>query len=136
MKQGEFLCYDYQFDTEHASKFVCACGAEKCRGTMKGGREHAYKEEEKVKNKAEQLKDARAKEERDRNFVAKVQEGAVKRLDQTDLLVPECGGNDELVLSGPLPKYKNFVMDHNVALWRNVKRGYSGLIMKAQEKGI
>ncbi|GMH71126.1 hypothetical protein TrST_g11329 [Triparma strigata] len=136
VKQGEFLCYDYQFDTEHASKFVCACGAEKCRGTMKGGREHAYKEEEKVKNKAEQLKDARAKEERDRNFVAKVQKGAVKRLDQTDLLVPECGGNDELVLSGPLPKYRNFVMDHNVALWRNVKRGYSGLIMKAQEKGM
>ena len=34
---GEFLSYDYQFDTRDAEKFICRCGAPNCRGTMKGG---------------------------------------------------------------------------------------------------
>lgn len=71
VEKGDFLCYDYQFDTEHASKFMCACGAAKCRGTMKGGKEFEYKEDLK-KSKSQLLKDARAKEERDRIFIEKV----------------------------------------------------------------
>merc|ERR1712032_1532256 len=34
---GEFLSYDYQFDTQHGEKFICRCGSNTCRGTMKGG---------------------------------------------------------------------------------------------------
>ena len=36
------MSYDYQFDTNHADKFMCMCGAVKCRGTMKGGKLKVY----------------------------------------------------------------------------------------------
>jgi hypothetical protein len=34
IKEDEPLSYDYQFDTQEADTFRCACGAAKCRGTM------------------------------------------------------------------------------------------------------
>jgi SET domain len=31
---GEFLSYDYHFETQQTDKFICCCGALNCRGTM------------------------------------------------------------------------------------------------------
>ena len=131
--KGDFLCYDYQFDTKHASKFKCACGAPRCRGTMKGGKEYEWKEEEKNKSKSQLLKEARAKEDKERAFVEKVQQEQIVRLNQTGFYVPESGGNDETILTGPLDKLKGFTMDNRIALWRNVLKGYAGLMVKMKE---
>ncbi|CAB9523077.1 36 and H4 lysine-20 specific [Seminavis robusta] len=35
IQPGEFLSYDYHFDTKQGDKFVCRCGSKNCRGTMK-----------------------------------------------------------------------------------------------------
>ena len=44
IQQGEFLSYDYQFDTE----FLCQCGAQNCRGTLK---QKSAKEKKKMNKK-------------------------------------------------------------------------------------
>jgi SET domain len=38
IKAGEFLCYDYHFDTKNGDMFICRCAAPNCRGTMKEGK--------------------------------------------------------------------------------------------------
>ena len=134
IKGGEFLSYDYQFDTEHADKFACACGSKNCRGTMKGGKDLEKQEEEKKKTKAQQLKDAKVKLERDKAYVNKVKESTIKRLDDTGLMVPGAAhGAEEAVLSGPLKKYKEFMIQRRVALWRNAKKGYEGVLLRAHK---
>ena len=119
---GEFLSYDYQFDTEHADKFMCMCGAKTCRGTMKGGKS-LNGLPAKAKSKAQLLKEAKARLERDKAFVAKVQSDSVARLDQTDVMVPDATNADEQVAAGPRERFKDKVRSGNIALWRNIKRG-------------
>jgi hypothetical protein len=101
VEPGEFLSYDYQFDTEHAEKFRCACGAENCRGTMKGGDTSLMKKEEEKKTKAQMLKEAKGKLERDKKFVEKVEEESVSRLNLVGRVVPGGNSEAELILNGP-----------------------------------
>ena len=91
-------------------------------------------EEEKKKTKAQQLKDAKVKLERDKAYVNKVKESTIKRLDDTGLMVPGAAhGAEEAVLSGPLKKYKEFMIQRRVALWRNAKKGYEGVLLRAHK---
>ena len=137
IKGGSFLSYDYQFDTAHASTFPCACGSKNCRGTMKGG-----KSEEGVggeegggaqcsMSRDERLKSARAREDKDKAYIGKVEAARLSRLNEVGTVVPgSTKGNEEMVLAGPQVKYRDAIREGNVALWRNAKRGYEGILMK------
>ena len=134
---GEFLSYDYQFDTEHAASFRCACGADKCRGTMKGGNASLVEGgagERVKKTKAAMLKEARAKNERDRVFVQKVEEESVGRLNLVGVRVPGGNSEAETVLNGPREMMQGFVRESRIALWRNVVAGYEGLLARGREE--
>jgi len=113
---GEFLSCDYQLDTEKAEKFRCACGAAKCRGSMKGGKTNlnGVGEEVQKKTKSQELKGAKAKNERDGLYVAKIQEESAPRLNFVGSMVP-------------------FFRESRIALWRNVIAGYKGLLRKGKE---
>ncbi len=133
VEPGDFLCYDYQFDTEHGDKFKCACGAVNCRGTMKGGKGTEVVQEEKKKSKQELLKVAKAKNERDRLYIAKVQKEQAERCNLVDLTVPGARSQEESVLTGPKEIYRDFLQENKVAMWRNVKMGWEGVQMKGRE---
>jgi hypothetical protein len=132
---GEFLSYDYQFDTEKAEKFRCACGASKCRGSMKGGKTNlnGVGEEVQKKTKSQALKDAKAKNERDRLYVAKIQEESAPRLNFVGSMVPGGDAVAEVVLNGPRDMMVPFFRESRIALWRNVIAGYKGLLRKGKE---
>eukprot|EP00594_Rhizosolenia_setigera_P019259 CAMPEP_0178979026 /NCGR_PEP_ID=MMETSP0789-20121207/25569_1 /TAXON_ID=3005 /ORGANISM="Rhizosolenia setigera, Strain CCMP 1694" /LENGTH=268 /DNA_ID=CAMNT_0020668997 /DNA_START=476 /DNA_END=1279 /DNA_ORIENTATION=- len=47
IEQGEFLSYDYQFDTkQHGNEFLCRCGSQNCRGTL--NKQKSAKEKKKM----------------------------------------------------------------------------------------
>ena len=119
---GEFLSYDYQFDTNHADKFLCMCGAAKCRGTMKGGK---LKDDKPVAKKSmkDQLREARTKLVRDTEYVSKVRLERYEALDQTDVLVPANSSQEEFVANGPNIRNKEFIQEKRIALWRNLVTG-------------
>jgi len=137
IKGGSFLSYDYQFDTKDAHSFPCACGSSNCRGTMKGGKSELRKEGEGVdaepvkKSRDERLKDAKAKEEKDKAYILKVERAAEERLNEVGLCVPcTVSGNGDLVLSGPQKKYRERMRIGRIGLWRNAIKGYEGIIEK------
>jgi len=103
---------------------------------MKGGKSNLNGNEEeggKKKNKAQKMKDAKAKLERDRQFVAKVEEEKITRLNLVDVFVPGGDTEAELVLNGPRTMMAPFVREKRIALWRNVEAGYQGLLVKGRE---
>lgn len=111
---GEFLCYDYKFDTNQADRFICRCGAKNCRGTMQFGKQD--------KDKSLSWKEAKAKYEVDKKFISEREKKMVVSL--VDEMVP--GSDDkkgEYVSYGP-PEHKRAVVLHDrVFLWRNAKQG-------------
>jgi len=118
---GDFLSYDYQFDTQHGEKFICRCGAKSCRGTMKGG-----KTDDKVakKTKKQLLSEARARVQRDKKFLQSVFDSERDRLCLTGPFVP---GEDmekaEMVAGGPKEHYRHEVQGGHIFLWRNATIG-------------
>ena len=117
---GEFLSYDYHFDTKHGDKFVCRCGAAKCRGTMKGG-EKVVDESSSKKLKAIAVKEAKAKMEADRKFLDDLKNKDTKSL--VDALVPVAEQPFETVSSGPQDRYRSDAIRNRLFLWRNANSG-------------
>eukprot|EP00980_Cylindrotheca_fusiformis_P003840 scaffold858_cov123-Cylindrotheca_fusiformis.AAC.16 len=111
---GEFLSYDYKFETSEGDRFICRCGAQKCRGTMKGG--------DGLGNKRElSWKEAKAQYEIDKKFLDDVEKQGV--LSQVDELVPGASKPDEYVSYGPLEHKRATILHDRVFLWRNAKLG-------------
>eukprot|EP00591_Stephanopyxis_turris_P012618 CAMPEP_0195508434 /NCGR_PEP_ID=MMETSP0794_2-20130614/1637_1 /TAXON_ID=515487 /ORGANISM="Stephanopyxis turris, Strain CCMP 815" /LENGTH=598 /DNA_ID=CAMNT_0040635387 /DNA_START=534 /DNA_END=2330 /DNA_ORIENTATION=- len=127
VKSGEFLSYDYQFDTKHGDKFVCRCGAKNCRGTMKGGprgKGHSGingKSIDEKKTKKQLLTKAKQRIERDQKFLEEMRIRR-KHLNNTGLFVPGADKNgSEPVANGPQKKFR-YDAKH-VFLWRNAVVG-------------
>ena len=119
---GEFLSYDYQFDTKDGDKFICRCGAENCRGTMKGGK--SGEEGVQKKTKKQLLADAKARVKRDRQFLLDLQASEKERLNLTGPFVPgEDKEQAEVVAAGPNKCYRQEVIENRIFLWRNARIG-------------
>ncbi|KAL7547225.1 hypothetical protein ACHAWF_010545, partial [Thalassiosira exigua] len=131
---GGFLCYDYQFDTNHGDRFVCRCGATNCRGTMKGGKADGgaggASEDGGGPNKAEKktkrqlLADAKARVRREEKFLRSMLEEEDTRLRLTGQFVP--GGDPEMaetVAGGPRERHRREAREGRVFLWRNARAG-------------
>ena len=102
---GGFLCYDYQFDTQHGEKFICQCGAENCCGTMQG-----RKGEDKIvdkKLKKQLLSEAKSRVQRDKKFLQSIFASEKDRLYLTGPFVPGVDTEKaEMVAGGPREKYR------------------------------
>lgn len=114
IKPGEFLNYDYHFDTKHGDKFLCRCGAPNCRGTMKGG---GQQEEKKKLN----WKEAKARYDLDKKFLEETNKKSV--ISQVDALIPGAEFPHEAVSNGPMDKSRPYALNNRLFLWRNVSRG-------------
>jgi hypothetical protein len=112
---GEFLNYDYHFDTKHGDKFLCRCGAKNCRGTMKGGQ--AQGDDKKQLN----LKEARARLELEKKFLNEVSSKQV--VSQVGALVPAAEQPTATVAAGPQGRHRDTALRNRVFLWRNTTRG-------------
>ena len=141
IKAGEFFSYDYQFDTKHADRFVCRCGADKCRGTMKGGTHDANAVTPVKKSLAQRKDEGKARLERDRKFLEQTANDEIFRLNAVGMLVPgEPIDGSNTVASGPQEKDKDYVRNHHIFLWRNALVGadfnarYFRTIRKAKQK--
>jgi hypothetical protein len=115
---GEFLSYDYQFDTKHGDKFVCRCGADKCRGTMKGGKQLAGQDDEQ-KTLKQALAAAKAREEKDRKYLEDVQRIHDTNFSLVDVMIPASDYPGEAVALGPHERYRTHDANNRVFLWRN-----------------
>ena len=123
IEPGEFLCYDYQFDTQHGERFTCRCGAANCRGTMKGGKTDDEKAEEK-KTKRELLAEAKARVQRDKKYLQSVLSSEKERLYLTGPFVPgEEKEKAEMVAAGPNERCRREAQESRVFLWRNALVG-------------
>jgi len=119
IEKGEFISYDYQFDTK-LDRFVCRCGAKNCRGNMKGG---VGKDDTKAKSKAELWEEAKARYERDKKFVSEHFEREERRRSQVAATVPTAEGNSELVANGVQARFRAEAAANRIFLWRNAVRG-------------
>lgn len=123
---GQFLSYDYHFDTQDGDKFVCRCGAKNCRGTMKGGvnQTDLVKKKKKKRVKGVTWEEARARYERDKRFLQNLEEDTRRRRSQVSAAVPGAENLEtELVANGPQAKYKADAQSNRIFLWRNVVLG-------------
>jgi len=116
IQAGEFLSYDYHFDTKQEDRFVCRCGAPNCRGTMKGG---SGKDNE--TKKVATWKDIRAQYEADKTFLTEIKGTDVVTLKNG--LLPGAEDQTETIAKGPLEKHRQTVIQSRIFLWRNVKLG-------------
>ena len=116
IKAGEFLCYDYHFDTKQGERFACRCGAPNCRGTMQGG-----KREGNASKKAKTWKEIRANYEADKTFLKEMEGKDVITLKNG--VLPGTENPNEIVARGPLWKHRQPAIEGRIFLWRNVKRG-------------
>jgi hypothetical protein len=122
---GEFLCYDYQFDTKHGDKFLCRCGAPNCRGTMKGGEKGGQIVEAK-KTRKELWAEAKARFDRDKKYMEEVADDQARRLNQTDFLRPgelEMKDSATAVASGPQDRDRDYAQTYRIFLWRSAVCG-------------
>lgn len=116
---GDWLSYDYCFDTRQTERFVCRCGAKNCRGTMKGG----AGQEDGLKKSAKEIWDeAKAKYERDKRFMAEHFAGHEMRRSQVAANNPGATGS-ELVANGVQQRYRTENARGRMFLWRNAERG-------------
>jgi hypothetical protein len=146
---GEFLSYDYHFDTKHGDKFVCRCGSANCRGTMK---ERNLKKVDAKKTKAQLWEEAKQQLEKDKQFLEELerkqtlnctiqavlpgtsksegpQTGNRNTPQQTDSGLTQSGANGsttrkvEWVSNGVQDKDRITALQNRVFLWRNAVRG-------------
>ena len=123
IEPGQFLSYDYQFDTTHGDKFRCRCGAKSCRGTMKGGKGEGVDVGIERKTRKDEWEEAKARYERDRKYLEEAEKKENERTCQVDVLVPGAENVMETVAAGPNEKYREFSRDNRLFLWRNVMKG-------------
>jgi hypothetical protein len=122
IRPGEFLSYDYNFDTR-SDRFVCRCGAVNCRGNMKGSTGKDASGPAAEKSKAEAWEAAKAKYERDKKFLADHFEAEAYRCLQVRNQVPDAEGPHELVSNGVQARYRGEVLRGRIFLWRNAVKG-------------
>lgn len=120
---GEFLSYDYQFDTKHGDKFICRCGAANCRGTMKGGKQNTEQAEDEKKTAKQALAAAKVKMEKDKKYLEDVVRIKAEKFSQVDVLIPGYEYPNETVALGPFERYKLEGQRNKIFLWRNAQRG-------------
>jgi hypothetical protein len=118
---GEYLSYDYHFDTLDGDKFVCLCGAAKCRGTMKGGK--SATESNAAKSASQIWEEKKAGLERDKKFLDEFVEEETKRRFQFGEFVPGNDNADELVANGPQFRKSAPAIQNRVFLWRSAVQG-------------
>lgn len=136
IKAGEYLSYDYHFDTRQADRFICRCGAPNCRGTMKGsnssvtfrGNDMIRKNGKKQRLNGDsstglRWEDAKAKYERDNRFIADYYEQEEKRQSQIAVTVPGASSQNEIVANGPKESFRAVARSTNLFLWRNAVAG-------------
>ncbi|KAG7350663.1 SET methyltransferase domain containing protein [Nitzschia inconspicua] len=115
IQPGEFLSYDYHFDTNQGDRFVCRCGAANCRGTMKGhGKDGSTKQ-------PATWKEAKARYDADKKFLEEAEKSRVVSL--VDTLLPCAEHPNETIASGPLLKHRQEAIRGRIFLWRNLKHG-------------
>jgi hypothetical protein len=119
---GQFLSYDYRFDTKHGDKFICRCGASNCRGTMKDTKQAADDEDEK-KTVREVLNAAKVREEKDRRFLEEARRIQDQNSSQVDAMIPSFDYPNEFVAMGPYERYRFEGQANRVFLWRNILAG-------------
>lgn len=132
IKPGEFLCYDYKFDTRGSDKFVCRCGAPECRGTMNGGLKD-NKEIDKKKTKKDIWADMKSKLEKDKQFLEDLEKDRKTRLNQVGAALPgEVGEGARLVAAMPTTEF----FWTGLCLTRNVIQGsdFASRLLKKEEK--
>lgn len=117
IEPGEFLSYDYHFDTEQTDKFICCCGASNCRGTMK----QMSSSKELVGDEWEL---AKAEFQRDKKFLES------RKFNITSLVsscVPAAtiGSKDEFVGNGPQKKHFRAAQHNQIFLARNAVLGFN-----------
>ena len=121
--RGEFLSYDYHFDTQQGDRFVCRCGSKNCRGTMKQTSGKNGNEKEAVKSASDLWEAAKNQFEKDKKFVEDFAlEEEARRLAMREA-VPGSEGNDELIANGPQQRNRNAVVRNGIFLWRNAVQG-------------
>lgn len=163
IKPGEFLSYDYHFDTQHGDKFVCRCGSVNCRGTMK---EKNVKKEDTKKTKAQLWEQAKQQLDKDKQFLDEME--ARRKWNSTiQAVLPgtgipsdphadsghaskqgkasgSAGGNGsntkkvEWVSNGVQDKYRSTAYGNRVFLWRNAIKGsdFASRWERSQKKRI
>jgi hypothetical protein len=120
---GEFLDYDYHFDTQDGDKFICRCGANNCRGTMKGG-QLIEEDNEKKLTKSERWVAAKSKLDRDKKFIEDISRDEKIRLNQTCATLPgEKSNISNIVANGPDMSNAIKGRQYRVCLRRNVIAG-------------
>ena len=130
---GQFLNYDYNFDTKHGDKFRCRCGSKNCRGTMKGGKANTTndtaEDQKKVKKKTKKQMwtEAKARLDTDKKYLENVTKSQLARSSQVGVWLPGemDNGNNTTVASGPKQSLRKDVIGTGVCLWRNVTKGYN-----------
>ena len=110
---GEFLSYDYNFDTKHADRFACRCGAVNCRGTMQGARGMDGSK------KPTTWKEAKARYDSDVKQLSELNNMQV--VYQVDALVPAAEKPTDFVSNGPVEKHRG--ASRGLFLWRNAVCG-------------
>ena len=116
IKAGEFLSYDYHFDTKHADKFLCRCGAKNCRGTMKGGGGSSSEAKKPLS-----WKDAKTRYDNDCKQLAELHKKRVSS--QVSAVVPAAEQPNEHVFAGPQTKHRDSAVRNRIFLWRNARQG-------------
>jgi len=142
IKAGEFLSYDYHFDTKLGDKFICRCGSNNCRGTMM---ETHLKKDTAKKTKSELWSEAKQRLEKDKDFlrdfearelrnltVQEVVPGATKAAPPTGSATKETARQrngegtakkQEWVSNGIQDKDRTNVIRSRIFLWRNAVVG-------------
>lgn len=128
IQPGEFLSYDYHFDTKQGDKFVCRCGSSNCRGTMK----EKMLEKEAVKKTTQQLwREARQQLDKDKEFLAE-QEARARQHATIGAVRPGTGRaegaegpnvKDEWISNGVPDKDRVKIVRNRIFLWRNAVIG-------------
>ena len=128
IQPGEFLSYDYHFDTSQGDKFVCRCGSANCRGTMK---EKNLEKDGGKKTSSQLWKEAKQQLEKDKEFLAEM-EAKDKQNATIGPVLPGTGRaeaadgpnvKDEWVSNGVPDKDRMKVIRNRIFLWRNAVAG-------------
>jgi hypothetical protein len=135
IQAGEFLSYDYHFDTKQGDRFVCRCGAKSCRGTMKGG--VSTNSVDRKKTKAELWEEAKATFDRDKRFVEEFYGQERYRQHQTNITVPAAENKGEMVANGAQERFRQEAIGARLFLWRTARRGsdFASRIERLKIKG-